>query len=619
MANEDKILSRAETVIRQEIFGLIKQALDKELEPSLVPIDFPPQAKMGDYSVACFLLAEFLKKKPVEVSSFLAEKISPTELIDKIQFLGPYLNFFINQVRFNELVLTQIAKLKSKYGASKTGKGKKIMVEFFSPNTNKPLTIGHVRNICLGSSLSRLLKFTGHKIIEATLYNDRGIAIAKAIVGYQKWGEEKTPKDLNQKPDHFVGSFYTKFCQEAKQNPNLEAEAKKVLKAWEEDKKEIRAVWQKLMTWVLEGFKQTLADLNVGKFDEEYFESEYYQAGKEVVEKGLKKGVFTKNQEGVILAPLDKFGLPDKIVLRPDDTSLYITQDLHLAYLKDKYKLDSSIYVVGSEQDLYFKQLFKILELLGFKNAINYHHLSYGMIRLRSGKIKSREGLVQGTGADDLLTELEKLAEAEIKQRFSAQGGSQPPLGKLEVALSFTERPGADAPLAHALGGQELAEAEIKQRAKQIALAALKFYILTVGPKTTMVFNPQKSLAFAGRTGPYLQYVYARINSIFAKAETKPTTKIDFSVLNNQLEFELIKILAKFPSVILDSVKSYDPSALANYLYDLAKAFSLFYEKLPVLQAEKKVKKARLLLINSVRIVLGTGLDLLGISVLEKM
>ena len=584
MANEEKKLSQAETVIRQEIFSLIKQALGQELEPNLVPIDSPPESKMGDYSVSCFLLAEFLKTKPVEVSGLLAKKIIPTGLVEKIQSVGPYLNFFIQKVKFNELVLKEIAKAKDKYGRSKIGKGKKIMVEFFSPNTNKPLTIGHARNICLGSSLARLLKFTGHKVIEASLYNDRGIAIAKTIVGYQKWGEEKSPNDLKQKPDHFVGSFYIKFCQEAKLNPNLEAEAKHVLKAWEEDKKEIRAVWQKLMTWVLAGFKQTLDNLGVGKFDEEYFESEYYQAGKEVVEKGLRNGIFIKNSEGVILAPLEKFGLPDKIVLRPNDTSLYITQDLHLAYLKDKYKLDSSIHVVGSEQDLYFKQLFKILELLGFKNAVNYRHLSYGMIRLLSGKIKSREGLVKGTGIDDLMTELEKLAWAEIKKRFT-----------------------------------DLAEEEVMKRAKQISLAALKFYILAVGPKTTMIFNPQKSLAFTGRTGPYLQYVYARINSIFTKAKIKPSTKIDFSVLNHQLEFNLIKILAKFPDVILSSVKNSDPSELANYLYDLAKVFSLFYEKLPVLQAEKNIKKARLLLINSVKIVLTTGLELLGIPVLEKM
>ncbi|MFA6255286.1 MAG: arginine--tRNA ligase [Patescibacteria group bacterium] len=577
------IFSQAEQRVREEILALIKQGLSQEIDPDLIPFDYPPESKMGDYSVPCFLLAKKLRQKPGEIASRLAGLIKPTELIFDIKFSGPYLNFFVNQSNFSKLVLTEVSKAKEKYGSSKIGKGKKVMVEYFSPNTNKPLTIGHVRNICLGASIAKLLKFTGHKVIESTLYNDRGAAIAKAILGYQKWGLGQTPKEAGLKPDHLVGNFYTQFYRAEKTDKNLEAEAKKILQAWEEDKKEVRQTWQQLTGWVLEGFKETLNKLGVKGFNEEYYESEYYNQGKEVVEKGLKKGVFVKNQEGVVLAPLEKFGLPDKIVLRPDDTSLYITQDLYLAYLKNKHNLNSSVYVVGAEQDLYFKQLFKILELLGFENAKDYYHLSYGMIRLASGKIKSREGLIKGTGADELIAELEDLAKLEVKKR------------------------------------NDLSEEEINKRAEQIALAALKFYILVVNPKTTMVFDPKKSLAFTGRTGPYLQYVFARINSIFSKAGVKPTTRVDFSVLTEPLEFELVKILARFPKVIFDSVKKYDPADLANYLYDLAKTFSLFYEKLPVLKANTKVKKARLLLINDVKVVLAKGLELLGIPAPEKM
>ncbi len=586
MKNQAKSL--AEIRILTEINQQLKEILDIKPENfqslEIFDLEVVPSPNIGDYSVPCFTLAKALKKSPVEISSLLAKNFKQTELISRVQSFGPYLNIFLNPTEFSRLVLSEIYKLKEKYGSSKIGKGKKLMVEFFSPNTNKPLTIGHIRNICLGASISKILKCCGYKIINSTLYNDRGIAIAKTIVGYKKWGEKKTPKQVRQKPDHFVGSFYVKFCQEEKNDPNLENEAKRALQEWEKGKREIKSVWQKLMGWVLEGFKQTLEKLEIKNFDEEYYESEYYNKGKEIVEQGLKKGIFIKNQEGVILAKLEKLGIPDKIVLRPDETSLYITQDLYLAYLKDKNNLDGSIYVVGSEQDLYFKQLFKILELLDFKNIDKYNHLSYGMIRLLDGKIKSREGVVKGTGADDLICQLEKLALKEIENRYP-----------------------------------DLSDKELKKRSAQIALAALKFYILAVNPKTTMIFEPQKSISLTGKTGPYLQYVNARINSIFEKNGKKISAKVDFSLFKEQPEFELIKILAKFPNVIYSSALKYDPSDLTNYLYDLAKSFSSFYEKIPVIQAEKQTKKARLFLINNVKIVLKTGLDLLGIPIPEKM
>ena len=580
-----KNLSQAELKVKKEIIELLKTALGKDFRPKLISIEYPPESKLGDFVLPCFLLAKKLKKSPAEVAQSLASQITGKEFIDKIIAAGPYLNFFVNQQKFSTLVLTEIAKAKSHFGSSKNGRGKKVMVEYFSPNTNKPLTIGHIRNIFLGQSITRILKFVGYKVIQSTLYNNRGIAIAKTILCYQKWGEDKTPKSAGLKPDHFVGSFYVKFCSQAKDNPALDNEAKLVLQAWENDQKEVIEVWQQLMSWVLEGFKQTLAALGAEKFDEEYYENEFYTKGKEVVENGLKQGVFIKDKDGVIYTPLEKFGLADKIVLRPDDTSLYITQDLYLAYLKDRYQLDSSIYVVGSEQDLYFKQLFKILELLGFKNIENYFHLSYGMIRLPSGKIKSREGLIPGTGADDLLAELKDLAITEIKNR-----------------------------------SKDLSEEEINKRAEKISLAALRYYILMVSPKTTMIFEPKKSVAFTGKTGPYLQYVAARINSIFEKEKVKVNhKKVDYSLLSDPLEFELIKLSSRLPKIIVESVKSLDPSILANYLFELAKAFSLFYEKVPVLAAEEKVKQLRLLIIHDVRIVLTVGLELFGMPLVEKM
>jgi len=286
----------------------------------------------------------------------------------------------------------------------------------------------------------------------------------------------------------------------------------------------------------------------------------------------------------VVVAPLEKFGLADKVVLRPDDTSLYVTQDLHLATLKARHQPDVSIYVVGSEQDLYFKQLFAILEQLEIIQSAQCRHLSYGMIRLPSGRIKSREGLAKGTGADDLLGELEKLARAEIRKR-----------------------------------APDIKKTELDDRARQISLGALKFYILQVDPKTTMIFDPDKSIAFTGRTGPYLQYMHARICSIFAKSKTKPTAKVSGEFLTDDATFSLIKLLAHYPEMMSRAADQYAPSVLADYMYELAKAFSVFYEQVPVLQAELKPRRARLALVNSVKTVLSQGLGVLGIPAPERM
>lgn len=584
MANEIENFSQAELQVRAEITALLKKNLPAQTDDSAIVIDYPARGIAGDYSVPCFLLGKILRKTPMDAAKYIEKNFTASGLLGRVTATGPYLNFFVNAENFARLTLSEILKQQDKYGRSKVGQNERVMVEYFSPNTNKPLTVGHLRNICLGDSLSAMLKFSGYKVIRSTLYNNRGIAIAKTILGYLKWGKNKTPKSAKMKPDHFVGSFYVRLAQEAKTDKKLDVEAQKILQDWEKGSAKINDVWEKLMIWVLEGFKLTLNKLGIAPFDEEYYESEFYQSGKEIVEQGIKKGVFIKNNEGVILAPLERFNIPDKIVLRPDSTSLYVTQDLYLAYMKAKHNLKQSIYVVGSEQDLYFKQLFKILELLDFKNINNYHHLSYGMIRLPSGKIKSREGLIKGTGADDLIMMLEELARAEVKKRNS-----------------------------------ELTEKEIEQRSEQITIAALKFYILAVSPSTTMVFNPNESIAFTGRTGPYLQYVVARINSVFEKTKVKPSVKIDFTTLTSAEELAVIKDLAKYPGVIVTSVTKRDPSLVANYLFDLAKSFSVFYEKQPILGDDKKITKARLTLINGVKIVLTSGLKLLGIETLQKM
>ncbi|MBN1779014.1 MAG: arginine--tRNA ligase [Candidatus Buchananbacteria bacterium] len=576
--------SRAEKTIRHEIASLLKAVLGPDFKTKLVNIEYPPDNQMGDYSVPCFLLAKKLKQSPQQIASELAIKIKPTKIITQVQALGPYLNFVVDKTQYHKMVLQQIVKEKEDYGSSKVGKGKKVMIEYFSPNTNKPLTVGHLRNICLGYSMTEILRFVGYKVITATIYNDRGIALAKTILAYQKWGNKKTPKDLNQKPDHFVGELYTRYGRELKENPELEKEAQKVLRQWEDGQKEVKTIWQNLVEWVLIGYQQTLKELEIPDFDEKYHESEYYKLGQEIVQEGLKRGVFKKHQEGYVYADLEKYGLPNKILLRSDGTSLYITQDLYLAELKNKYQLDASIIVSGAEQDLQFKQLFQILKLIDDQKNVEYFHLSHGMMRLPTGRIKSREGLVKGTAADDLINDLNDLALAEIKKR-------EP----------------------------ELDEKELQSRAKKISLAALKFFILAVDAKNTMVFDPKKSLAFTGKTGPYLQYVYARINSIFNKAEVKIKNKVDFDLLVAPEEIALIKILARFSENVFLAAQTYNPSLISTYLFDLAKAFSGFYEKVPVAKAEVKLKNARLLLISCVSQVLANGLNLLGIETIEKM
>ena len=583
MKDDSTVNSVALSAVEKEIVDVVAAAFGKPAAEQL-EITTPPDGAMGDYAVPCFNIAKVVKRSPTEVAQVLAGNVTSGKLIDRAVAAGPYVNFFVNFFEFAELTLTEVARKKAAYGKSSGGQKQTVMVEYFSPNTNKPLTIGHVRNFCLGSTVARLLKFLGYRVVESTLYNDRGIAIAKTMVGYQKWGQSKTPADANLKPDHFVGSFYVRFAQAAKDNPALEDEAKEMLVAWEAGDAEVYALWKKLMTWVREGFVDTLKDYGIKTFDNSYVESEFYKKGKDVVEKGLKKGVFVKGEDGVIYAPLEQYGLPDKVVLRPNDTSLYITQDLYLAYLKDKYKLDRSVYVVGNEQDLYLKQLFKILELLGFKNVDKYTHLSYGMIRLPSGKIKSREGLIPGTGADDLLLQLRELAAQESKQRDDS-----------------------------------LSAKEVRQRSLTIALAAVKYYILSVDPKKTMVFDPKQSIAFVGNTGPYLQYVVTRINSIFEKVKAKPKTSVDFSKLTAPSERTLVKLLAAFPQTVHTAGEQYDPAHLSHYLYELAKTFSVFYEAVSVIKGSPDEFAVRLLLLTSVQTVLKNGLTLLGIDPLEKM
>lgn len=566
--------------IKKELVALVKKSFPA-VEISETDFVFPPNPEFGDLSLPCFNLVKQMKKSPAEVAKEMGQKIKPAGVAEKIVSAGPYLNFFLTKEKIITMVLGQILKEKKKYGESKILKKEKIMIEYVSPNANKPLHLGHLRNGLVGEAVANLLEAVGAKVIRTSLVNDRGAHICKSMIAYEHWGDGKTPAAEKIKGDHFVGNFYVLFAQKVAENKELEDEVRKMLERWEAGDKKVLALWKKMTSWALKGFEQTYKRVGI-KFDKVYFESKIYKEGKKIILGGLKQGKFVKDETGAVLAKFGD-GLPDKVLLRADGTALYVTQDLYLAKLKfDEYKLTRSIYCVGSEQELYLKQLFKILEILGYKWAKNLYHLSHGMIYLPEGKMKSRAGTV--VDADEFMDKLEDYAAEEIKSRHDF-----------------------------------LSEKETAGRAAEIALAALKYFILQVDPKTDMHFDPKKSLSFAGRTGPYLEYSHARICSIIRKAKIKTAGKIDFGRLGEKWERDLVLHLAKFPEILEKSARGYNPAILADYLYDLAKTFSDFYRDVQVIKTDPETRKARVALVHAVKIVLAKGLNLLGIFASEAM
>ncbi|MBW3022245.1 arginine--tRNA ligase, partial [Candidatus Woesearchaeota archaeon] len=490
-----------------------------------VSLEVPPDHKLGDYAFPCFVLAKSMKKNPKDIAEELSAKINKNDLIKEIKTAGPYLNFYINKKEQAKNVLLAIQKEKEFYGKSHAGKDR-IVIEYPAPNTNKPLHLGHVRNMVLGKSVLLLLENAGNEVIPVNLVNDRGVHICKSMLAYQRWGKNKEP---DRKGDFFVGDFYVMFNQKAKDMLGLEEEAQEMLRKWEAGDRETLALWKKMRKWALDGFKETYKKFNVD-FKREYYESEIYTFGKKIVNDGFKKGILEKDDTGAIYADLEKHNLPKKFLLRGDGTSLYMTQDLHLAVQKHKdFKFTSSIYVVGSEQNLHFQQLFKVLELLGYPWAKRCYHLSYGMVYLPEGRMKSREGTV--VDADDLVDEVVESAKVEIEKRH----------------------------------GDSLTSNQIDKRARMVGMAALKFFILKQDPVKDMVYDPNESLSLEGETGPYVQYTHARINSVLKKAKTKDVVA-DFSAYDTPEELKIIDLLGKYPETVLSAAQNYKPSTLCRYL-----------------------------------------------------
>lgn len=557
----------------------------------------------GDFTLVTFAFTKESKKNPEllgqELGAYLEQHSS---IVSKFNVVKGFLNLSLSDTFWLEYF--SAAGAGKSFGIkAPASTGRTVMVEYASPNTNKPLHLGHLRNILLGYSVAKILEANGHKIIHCNLINDRGIHICKSMLAWQKFGNGETPASSGMKGDHLVGKYYVEFDkafkkeitalvaggqskEDAEKNAPMMLEAQEMLRKWEAGDKEVVGLWKMMNDWVYAGFDVTYKNLGVG-FDKIYYESEVYLLGKQVVQDGLAKGVFYKKDNGSVAIDLSAEGLDEKIVLRGDGTSVYITQDLGTAIkrFEEVPELDQLIYTVGNEQDYHFKVLFKILEKLGHNWAKECYHLSYGMVELPEGKMKSREGTV--VDADELLSEMYDTAEATTKE-----------LGKVE---GFSEE-------------------ELQELYRTVSLGALKYFILKVDPKKKMLFDPKESIDFNGHTGPFIQYTYARIKSVLRKAADLPY-KDSLTVKELQpVEKEIIKWLYDYPAAVEEAGRTYSPSVIANYAYELTKLYNRFYHELSILKEENEsVKKFRLQLSELCASVLNSSMKLLGIGVPERM
>ena len=560
----------------------------------------------GDYTLVLFPLLKHIKANPQEIGEKLGDYLSSHALWEGQPIVSGYnvvkgfLNLSICENYFLHF-LHQIAPEKD-YGKKPITKDSPaVIVEYSSPNTNKPLHLGHIRNNLLGFSMAKIIEATGKKVYKTQIINDRGIHICKSMIAWQLFGKGETPESTGEKGDKLVGKYYVLFDkaykeeiaglisegktkEEAEREAPIFLKAQEMLRLWEQGDPETLALWRQMNQWVYDGFEVTYHNLGVS-FDRNYYESETYLLGKDIVQRGLDEGVFYRKEDGSVWIDLTAEGLDEKLVLRSDGTSVYITQDLGTATKRieeDFPKVEGMIYTVGNEQDYHFKVLFLILQKLGYTWAKNLYHLSYGMVELPNGKMKSREGTV--VDADDLMEEMVQVAQ-ELSQE----------LGKLE---GYSDQ-------------------QKEQLYRVIGLGALKYYILKVDPKKKIAFNPQESIDFQGNTGPFIQYTYARIQSILRRAENCELPK---SVSLHPKEKELIKLLSLFPEVVQNAADTYSPALIANYVYDLVKEFNSFYQNVSILGEEDTDKRSlRVHLSRKVGEVIAIGFDLLGIEVPERM
>ena len=556
----------------------------------------------GDYTLVLFPLLKLIKAKPEQIGEVLGSYLTKhVAEVTAYNVVKGFLNLSIADSYFLSF-FGEIAA-QDRYGTTPvTSESPAMIVEYSSPNTNKPLHLGHIRNNLLGFAMAKILEGTGKRVYKTQIINDRGIHICKSMVAWQRFGKGETPESTGMKGDKLVGKYYVLFDKaykeeiaqliaegKSKEVAEREApiflEAQQMLRLWEQGDADTLALWKQMNQWVYDGFEVTYRNLGVS-FDRNYYESETYLLGKDIVQRGLEQGVFYRKEDGSVWIDLTADGLDEKLVLRSDGTSVYITQDFGTAIKRieeDFPKVEGMIYTVGNEQDYHFKVLFLILQKLGFAWAKNLYHLSYGMVELPNGKMKSREGTV--VDADDLMEEMVQVAE-ELSQE----------LGKLD---------GYD-------------QQQKQQLYRVIGLGALKYYILKVDPKKKIAFNPQESIDFQGNTGPFIQYTYARIQSILRRAGELPALPTTGEL--HAKERELIKQLSLFASVVQQAADTYSPALIANYVYELVKEFNSFYQNVSILGEEDPIKRAlRIHLSRKVGEVIATGFDLLGIEVPERM
>ena len=587
-------------LLKRKVSDFILKKYDlnfNELDVQMTKKDFS-----GDITIVVFPLVKTLRKSPSEIGNEIGEfLLKESEYVEEFNLIQGFLNLVIKSQFYLEF-LNQIFN-QDNYGFIKPSlENPTILVEFASPNTNKPLHLGHIRNILLGDSISKILEANGKNIHKTQIVNDRGIHICKSIVAWLKFGKNSNPSDLNEKGDFFVGKYYVLFDKVykeeilqlisegndkayAEKNAPIFLDAQSLLIKWESGDKKVIELWKKMNSWVYDGFEKTYNNIGVN-FDSYYYESNTYLLGKDIINEGLKNNVFFKKEDGSVWIDLTDDGLDEKILLRSDGTSVYMTQDLGTALLRYKNhpNMDGMIYTVGNEQDYHFKVLFKILKKLGFEWSKNLHHLSYGMVDLPSGKMKSREGTV--VDGDDLISEM-KLNASNLSKE----------LGKID----------------------EFSNSEKDMLNSIIGLGALKYYILKVDPKKRILFDPSESIDFNGNTGPFIQYAYARIQSLKRKSSfSLEKINLDFEI--NEKEKDILKQLTQFPISIKAAADNYSPALIANYTFELVKLFNSYYQSITILKVnDNTIKNFRLTLSFKVGEVIKNSMKLLGINVPEKM
>ena len=594
-----------EEQLRNSVLEAINELYNAHLDEKIIQVQLTRKDQKGDYTVVVFPLLKVSKKKPEETGEdlgrYLKEKLA---FIESYEVIKGFLNLSLSHSFWLERLNGIIAD--ENYGFEVAGADSPLMmIEYSSPNTNKPLHLGHIRNNLLGYSLSRIASVTGNKVVKTNIVNDRDIHICKSMLAWQKWGQGVTPASSGEKGDHLVGRFYVMFDkhykaelaalegkglskEEAEKQSLLMAEAREMLLKWEAGDKEVVDLWRTMNQWVYDGFDITYKNLGID-FDKIYYESETYSVGRDKVLEGLEKGIFYKKADGSVWADLTDNGLDEKLLLRGDGTSVYMTQDIGTAKLRfDNYNIEKMVYVVGNEQDYHFKVLSILLDKLGFEWGKDLVHFSYGMVELPEGKMKSREGTV--VDADDLMEEMIDTAREMSKE-----------LGKLEG----------------------YSDEDAEEVFRMVALGALKYFMLKVDPKKNMTFNPKESIDFNGNTGPFIQYTHARIKSIFRKASDKGIAwsgSAPLSVSLNTKENNLVRSVSNFPNVVQEAGAAFSPALIANYVYELAKEYNQFYHDSPILfEEDEQVRNMRMTLCYAVSETIKKGMWLLGADVPERM